>query len=119
MILTKSGRKDHSMEECPVGRVAALIGDKWILLIIRDLVTGCKRFGELQRSMGSISPRTLSARLSSLEEAGLLDRRAYAEIPPRVEYSLTEKGQALLPLLQAMQDYGEKWLQPPVKVVTN
>lgn len=107
------------MEECPVERVANLVGDKWILLIIRDLVPGCKRFGELQRSVSSISPRTLSARLSSMEEAGLIDRRAYAEIPPRVEYSLTEKGRALLPLLQAMRDYGEKWLQPLVKIITN
>jgi DNA-binding HxlR family transcriptional regulator len=100
------------MEECPVGRVAHLLGDKWALLIIRDLATGYKRFGELQRSMGNISPRTLSARLSTLEEAGIVERRAYAEIPPRVEYSLTEKGRALLPLLQAMRDYGEKWLRP-------
>jgi DNA-binding HxlR family transcriptional regulator len=100
------------MEECPVGRVACLLGDKWALLIIRDLVTGCKRFGELQRSVGNISPSTLSARLSHLEEAGLIERRAYAEIPPRVEYSLTEKGLALMPLLQAMRDYGEKWLRP-------
>jgi DNA-binding HxlR family transcriptional regulator len=70
--------------------------------------------------MDSISPRTLSARLSFMEEAGLLERHAYAEIPPRVEYSLTEKGCALLPLLQAMRDYGEKWLQPLAKkVVTN
>lgn len=107
------------MEECPVERVASLIGDKWILLIIRDLVTGCKRFGELQRSMGTISPRTLSARLSSMEEAGLIKRCAYAEIPPRVEYSLTEKGQALLPLLQVMRDYGEKWLQPLTKIASN
>lgn len=100
------------MEACPVGRVARLLGDKWALLIIRDLATGCKRFGELQKSMGHVSPRTLSARLSTLEAAGLVVRRAYAEIPPRVEYSLTEKGWALLPLLHAMRDYGEKWLQP-------
>ncbi|MBE7553476.1 MAG: helix-turn-helix transcriptional regulator [Anaerolineales bacterium] len=100
------------MEECPVGRVAHLLGNKWALLIIRDLASGFKRFGELQRSMGHISPRTLSARLSTLEEAGIVERRAYAEIPPRVEYSLTEKGRALLPLLHAMRDYGEKWLRP-------
>jgi len=107
------------MDECPVGRVAHLLGDKWVLLIVRDLAMGCKRFGELQRSMGNISPRTLSARLSTLEVAGLVERRAYAEIPPRVEYSLTEKGQALLPLLQAMRDYGEKWLQPMAETAAN
>lgn len=97
-------------EECPVERVAQLIGDKWILLIIRDLITGCKRFGELQKSLGLTSPQTLSGRLSILERAGLIERHAYAEVPPRVEYSLTEKGQALIPLLEAMRDYGRKWL---------
>ncbi len=100
------------MEECAVGRVAHLLGDKWVLLIVRDLLTGCKRFNELQKSLGAISPRTLSARLSMLEEANLIERHAFAEIPPRVEYSLTEKGQALVPLVMAMRDYGEKWLQP-------
>lgn len=99
------------MDECPVERVAHLVGDKWVLLIIRDLVTGCKRFGELQKSLGAISPRTLSGRLSMLESVDLIERHAFAEIPPRVEYSLTEKGRALLPLIIAMRNYGEKWLQ--------
>jgi DNA-binding HxlR family transcriptional regulator len=106
------------MEQCPVGRVAHLVGDKWVLLIIRDLITSRKRFGELQKSLGSISPRTLSARLSVLEEVGLVEREAYPEIPPRVEYSLTEKGRALLPLITLMRDYGEKWLQPQYSEIT-
>lgn len=104
------------MEECPVGRVAHLVGDKWVLLIIRDLISGRKRFGELQKSLGSISPRTLSNRLSILEEVELIKREAYPEIPPRVEYFLTEKGQALLPLILSMRDYGEKWLKPRSEV---
>lgn len=103
------------MEQCPIGRVAHLVGDKWVLLIIRDLISGHKRFGELQKSLGSISPRTLSARLDILEDVGLIEREAYPEIPPRVEYSLTEKGRALLPLITLMRDYGEKWLPPSLR----
>lgn len=95
---------------CPVERTARLVGDKWTLLIIRDLVTGCKRFGELQRSLQGISSRTLSERLSWLEGEGLVTRRVYAEVPPRVEYSLTEKGEALVGLIEAMRQYGERWL---------
>lgn len=95
---------------CPIEKVAKLIGDKWVLLILRDLADGCKRFGHLQKSVVGISPRTLSARLSMLEENGVLTRRAYAEIPPRVEYTLTEKGVAILPIIEDMRHYGEKWL---------
>lgn len=107
------GEQEIHSESCPVERIARLIGDKWTLLIIRDLLEGCQRFGQLQKSVGSISPRTLSARLSALERAGLIERRAYAEIPPRVEYSLTEKGWALMPLLEAMREYAEEWLKTP------
>ncbi len=95
---------------CPIEKVAKLIGDKWVLLILRDLAHGCKRFGELQKSVTGISPRTLSARLSALGEHSVVTRRAYAEIPPRVEYTLTEKGLALLPIIDDMRQYGEKWL---------
>lgn len=101
---------ESEAETCPIERTARLVGNKWTLLIIRDLLDGCKRFSELQRSLAGISPRTLSERLSMLEEAGLVRRKAYAEIPPRVEYSLTEKGRALVPLIEAMREYGEKWL---------
>ncbi len=96
--------------DCPIEKVAKIIGDKWVLLILRDLADGCKRFGELQKSVTGISPRTLSARLSVLEHHGMVTRRAYAEIPPRVEYTLTEKGVALLPLIESMRQYGNEWL---------
>ncbi|MFQ5614024.1 MAG: winged helix-turn-helix transcriptional regulator [Anaerolineae bacterium] len=99
---------------CPIEQVAQLIGSKWTLLIIRDLMDGCRRFGQLQKSIGAISPRTLSERLSMLEKRGLVRRQAYPEIPPRVEYSLTEKGRALMPLLRAVREYGEKWLVRPL-----
>jgi len=97
-------------ESCPVERTALLIGSKWTLLIIRDLVEGHRRFGELQKSLTGISPRTLSQRLGKLTEEGLVTRRIYAEVPPRVEYSLTDKGHALLPLIEAMKTYGSRWL---------
>jgi DNA-binding HxlR family transcriptional regulator len=97
------------MVSCPIERVARLIGDKWTLLIIRDLLQGPQRFGQLHTSMPGISTRTLSTRLDTLEQVGLIERRAYAEIPLRVEYSLTEQGRDLLPLLEAIRAYGEKW----------
>lgn len=99
-------------KSCPVERVAGIIGDKWILLIIRDLAKGEHRFNQLYSSIAGISTQTLTTRLNTLEQAGLVLRRAYPEIPPRVEYSLTEKGRALIPLLIAIRDYGEQWLQP-------
>ena len=98
------------MSTCPIEELARSIGDKWSLLIIRDLMKGCHRFGELQQSVGSISPRTLSARLSKLETLGIVERRVYNEIPPRVEYTLTTKGRALLPVFSAMRRYAERWL---------
>ncbi len=97
-------------ETCPVARTAAVIGSKWTLLVIRDLATGTKRFNELEKSLAGISAKTLSERLRSLEQERILSRRAYAEIPPRVEYSLTEKGRALLSLIESMREYGERWL---------
>ncbi|MHB8618155.1 MAG: winged helix-turn-helix transcriptional regulator [Chloroflexota bacterium] len=95
---------------CPVARTAAVIGSKWTLLIIRDLTGGKKRFNELEKSLGGISAKTLSERLRSLEQEGIINRRAYAEIPPRVEYRLTEKGLALLSLIKSMREYGQRWL---------
>ena len=95
---------------CPVAKTAAVIGSKWTLLIIRDLAQGKKRFNELEKSLGGISAKTLSERLRGLEHGGIINRRAYAEIPPRVEYDLTEKGQALLLLIDNMRAYGERWL---------
>ncbi len=95
---------------CPVERTAAIISGKWTLLIIRDLTSGTKRFNQLERSLEGISPKTLSERLRSLEEEGVLHRQTYAEVPPRVEYSLTEKGRDLVGLIESMRGYGEKWL---------
>ena len=87
-----------------------MIGSKWTLLVIRDLASGTKRFNELEKSLQGISAKTLSERLRSLETEGILVRQAFAEIPPRVEYSLTEKGEALLTLIDSMREYGQRWL---------
>ncbi|GCE48627.1 HxlR family transcriptional regulator [Thermosporothrix hazakensis] len=95
---------------CPVARTAEIISGKWTLLIIRDLATGVKRFNQLERSLCGISPKTLSERLRSLEEEGIILRRTFAEVPPRVEYSLTEKGQDLVAVIEYMRSYGKKWL---------
>lgn len=95
---------------CPVAKTAEIISGKWTLLIIRDLTTGTKRFSELERSLEGISPKTLSERLSALEREGVLRRQTYAEVPPKVEYSLTEKGQALVNVIDAMRVYGNRWL---------
>ena len=95
---------------CPVCATADIICGKWTILVIRDLAEGRSRFCELERSLGGISPRTLSLRLRSLEEEGIVHRRTFPEVPPRVEYSLTAKGQALLPLIEDMRSYGREWL---------
>ena len=100
----------HDKIVCPVARTAEIISGKWTLLIIRDLTTGTKRFSELERSLAGISPKTLSERLSALEREGVLHRRTYAEVPPKVEYSLTQKGQALAEVIDAMRTYGNRWL---------
>ena len=95
---------------CPVGCCSEIISGKWTLLLIRDLAEGSRRFCELERSLEGISPRTLSLRLRALEDDGIVERRTYPEVPPRVEYALTEKGQALVPLIEDMRDYGRRWL---------
>ena len=95
---------------CPVSRCAEIISGKWTLLVIRDLAEGACRFCELERSLTGISPRTLSLRLRALEEEGIVIRKTFPEVPPRVEYSLTVKGQALLPLIEDMRSYGREWL---------
>ncbi|MBA3306876.1 MAG: helix-turn-helix transcriptional regulator [Thermoleophilaceae bacterium] len=98
-------------ETCPVCATADIICGKWTILVIRDLAVGRTRFCELERSLAGISPRTLSLRLRALEEAGMVDRDTFPEVPPRVEYSLTEKGRALLPLIEDMRSYGKEWLK--------
>ncbi len=96
-------------DTCPIARTARLIGDTWTLLIVRDLMRGNKRFGELEELLAGISPKTLSRRLKMLEAANVISRQAYAEIPPRVEYALTEKGKALVPIIEAMEQFGEMY----------
>src|ERR687886_3127433 len=95
---------------CPVCRTADLVCGKWTLLLVRELAGGSARFCELERSLAGISPRTLSLRLRALEHEGVVERRTYPEVPPRVEYALTEKGRALLPLIEDMREYGRRWL---------
>jgi len=97
-------------ETCPVCMTAEIVCGKWTLLLVRDLAEGRSRFCELERSLGGISPRTLSLRLRALEEEGIVNRRTYPEVPPRVEYALTDKGMALLPIIDDMRSYGEHWL---------
>ena len=96
--------------DCPVCRTADVVCGKWTLLVIRDLAASRARFCELERSLAGISPRTLSLRLRALEEEGIVERRTFPEVPPRVEYALTEKGRALVPIVESMRDYGTRWL---------
>lgn len=95
---------------CPVARTAQIIGNKWTPLIVRDLADGHRRFSELERSLIGISPKTLSERLKRLEEAQVIERHCFAEVPPRVEYSLTAKGHALLPVIESMREFGKRWV---------
>ncbi len=96
----------NDLPDCPVETTLSLIGNKWKVLIIRELLTGTKRFGELKKSVGNVSQKVLTAQLRSMEECGLLIRTVYAEVPPRVEYSLTDLGQSLKPVLDAMSEWG-------------
>jgi DNA-binding HxlR family transcriptional regulator len=95
---------------CPVCRTAEIISGKWTLLLIRDLAEGSRRFCELERSLEGISPRTLSLRLRALEDHGIVERHTFPEVPPRVQYVLTDKGAALVPLIEDMRLYGRRWL---------
>lgn len=103
--------KIKELPACPVETTLTLIGDKWKVLILRDLLTGTKRFGELKKSIGSVSQKVLTAQLRAMEESGLIDRKVYAEVPPKVEYSLTELGHSLEPILDAMKVWGEGYKQ--------
>lgn len=91
---------------CPVETTLMLISDRWKVLIIRDLLDGTKRFGELKKSVGNISQKVLTSNLRSMEEDGLLTRKIFPEVPPRVEYTLTETGYSLKPILDSMIDWG-------------
>jgi DNA-binding HxlR family transcriptional regulator len=100
-----------SNDMCPVCRTADVISGKWTLLVIRDLAGESRRFCELERSLEGISPRTLSLRLRTLEDAGIVERRTFPEVPPRVTYALTDKGRDLVPLIEDMRRYGNRWLE--------
>lgn len=91
---------------CPVETTLMLIGDKWKILILRDLMEGTKRFSELKKSIGTVSQKVLTAQLRDMEDKGLLTRKVYAEVPPRVEYTLTETGYSLKPILDSMVAWG-------------
>ena len=91
---------------CPVETTLMLIGDKWKILILRDLMEGTKRFGELKKSIGTVSQKVLTAQLRDMEDKGLLTRKVYAEVPPRVEYTLTETGYSLKQILDSMGAWG-------------
>ena len=101
----------HNSGCCNVAAAAEILGAKWTAVLVHDLSEGPRRFSELEHACAGISPRTLSERLRVLEGEGILVRRSYAESPPRVEYELTEKGEALLPVIDAMRDFGRDWLR--------
>ena len=96
-----------NLPACPVETTLTLISDKWKVLILRDLLTGTKRFGELRKSIGTVSQKVLTSQLRQMKESGLLTRKVYAEVPPRVEYTLTELGYSLKPIMDAMWAWGE------------
>jgi DNA-binding HxlR family transcriptional regulator len=100
----------HEAGTCSVAATAEIIGAKWTALLVHDLSEGPRRFSELERSCQGISPRTLAERLRALEADGILERQSYPETPPRVEYRLTEKGESLLPIIDAMRAFGREWL---------
>jgi len=108
-------QKPTTSSKCPtreracVATAAAIVGSKWTPQLIYALANGVERFCELQKEAGGINPRTLSARLDELEQAGIVAKRSFAEVPPRVEYALTQKGRDLLPILERMVEWGEKY----------
>ena len=99
----------QELPACPVETTLTLISDKWKVLIIRDLMQGTMRFGELKKSIGHVTQKVLTAQLRQMEESGLLTRKVYAEVPPRVEYTLTELGYSLKPIMDAMRVWGEEY----------
>ena len=94
---------------CPVEMTLQLIGNRWKVLIVRDLLEGTKRFGEIKKSVGSITQKVLTQNLREMEESGLLIRKVYAEVPPRVDYTLTELGYSLKPILDSMVEWGTSY----------
>jgi DNA-binding HxlR family transcriptional regulator len=106
-LFTNKDAGNCQAHSASMSRAMRLIGDIWTLMIVYNLLGGSRRFGELLEVMGSVSPKTVSQRLKMLEETGCVERRAFAEIPPRVEYRLTEKGQALVGVIEAIKQFGE------------
>lgn len=106
MDMSEAKKKDQ-LPACPVEITLTLIGDKWKVLILRDLMPGTKRFSELRKSVGDVSQKVLAAQLRDMEKSGLVHREVYAEVPPRVEYSLTPLGRSLKPILDSMWAWGE------------
>lgn len=104
-----AAKAKNELPACPVETTLTMIGDKWKVLILRDLMPGTKRFGELKKSVGNVSQKVLTAQLRAMEENGLVHREVYAEVPPRVEYSLTELGKSLKPILDSMRAWGEDY----------
>ena len=100
---------EKELPACPVETTLTLISDKWKVLILRDLMPGTKRFGELKKSVGNVSQKVLTSQLREMEQSGLLIRTVYPEVPPRVEYTLTDLGRSLKPILDAMQSWGEAY----------
>ena len=99
----------EKLPACPVETTLTLISDKWKVLILRDLLPGTKRFGELRKSIGHVSQKVLTAQLRQMEQSGLVNRKVYAEVPPKVEYSLTDVGYSLKPILDAMWTWGQEY----------
>lgn len=98
----------RSTPACPVEHILTVVGGHWATLVVRDLLGGRKRFGQLRTSLGQISPKTLTEKLRRLESQGMVSRHVYAEVPPRVEYELTERGRSLEPVLWALWEWGER-----------
>ena len=102
-------KKKNELPPCPVEITLSMISDRWKVLIIRDLLSGTKRFGELKKSIGNISQKVLTSNLRSMEDDGLIKRKVFAEVPPRVEYTLTDTGMSLKPILDAMEKWGKDY----------
>ena len=109
-MATRTMNPVHDRTTCAVAASAEIIGAKWTALLVHDLSEGPRRFSELEHSCHGISPRTLAERLRALEQEEIVERHSYAESPPRVEYELTEKGRSLLPIIDAMREFGHNWL---------
>ena len=108
-LMMKSFSMERELPACPVETTLLMISDKWKVLILRDLLDGTKRFSVLRRSVGNVSQKVLTANLRQMERDGLVHREVFPEVPPRVEYSLTETGQTLQPVIEAMKNWGTQY----------